>query len=109
MFPVPMLNSGGPADTSAQPPAFKPFWESTSPSMSSNSAPLDNVNSEKVNNVLVALEGISYVITKEDLGKLNPPDEYEMELKVMVEIRGYCQVSYKVHTPFSVLIVQAYS
>lgn len=85
----------------AQPSAVKPFWEP-------NSAPPDN--SEKVNSVLAALAGIGYVVTEEDLGKLNPPDEFETELKVMAEIRGYCQVSYKVRTPapFSAL-VQVYS
>lgn len=32
----------------------------------------------------------------EDLAKLNPPDEYENELQVMAEVRGYFKVSYKV-------------
>jgi hypothetical protein len=35
-------------------------------------------------------------LSAEDLGKLNPPDEYETELRVMAEVRGYFQVSYKV-------------
>jgi hypothetical protein len=47
--------------------------------------------------VLAALAEIGYVgLSKDDLGKLNPPDEYETELEVMAEIRGYFQVSYKV-------------
>lgn len=37
-------------------------------------------------------------LNAEDLGKLNPPDEYETELRVMAEVRGYFQVSYKVRT-----------
>lgn len=35
-------------------------------------------------------------VRAEDLAKLNPPDEYETELRVMAEVRGYFQVSYKV-------------
>lgn len=34
-------------------------------------------------------------VTSESLQKLNPPDEYETELKVMAEVRGYFQVTYK--------------
>lgn len=36
-------------------------------------------------------------LTLEDLGRLNPPDEYEMELQMMAEVRGYFQISYKVN------------
>ena len=32
----------------------------------------------------------------EDLGKLNPPDEFEEELQVMAEVRAYFHVAYKV-------------
>ncbi|KAH9909434.1 Dynamin central region-domain-containing protein [Fomitopsis serialis] len=40
---------------------------------------------------------LGYVgLTADDLGKLNPPDEYEEELSVMAEVRAYFQVSYKV-------------
>lgn len=35
------------------------------------------------------------------LGKLIPPDEYETELGVMAEVRGYFQVAYKVSLPCS--------
>lgn len=35
-------------------------------------------------------------LTIEDLGKLNPPDEFETELIIMAEVRGYFQVVYKV-------------
>jgi len=30
------------------------------------------------------------------LGKLNLPDEFETELRIMAEVRGYFQVAYKV-------------
>ncbi|KAI0698693.1 P-loop containing nucleoside triphosphate hydrolase protein [Earliella scabrosa] len=43
------------------------------------------------NLVELGYEGIS----AEDLGKLNPPDEYEDELQVMAEVRAYFQVAYK--------------
>jgi len=55
-----------------------------------------DADSQKISGVLAALAEIGYVgLSKDDLGKLNPPDEYETELKVMAEIRGYFQVSYK--------------
>ena len=51
---------------------------------------------ETLNAVLAALAEIGYPgLTPDDLGKLNPPDEYESELQVMAEVRGYFQVSYK--------------
>lgn len=52
---------------------------------------------EKINAALAMLAELGYVgLTAEDLGKLNPPDEYETELEVMAEVRGYFQVTYKV-------------
>jgi hypothetical protein len=54
---------------------------------------------EKINSVLALLAEVGYTgLNAEDLGKLNPPDEYETELHVMAEVRGYFQVSYKVRT-----------
>ncbi|KIY73278.1 hypothetical protein CYLTODRAFT_257737, partial [Cylindrobasidium torrendii FP15055 ss-10] len=44
---------------------------------------------------LVALAKLGYHVTGEDLGKLNPPDEYEMEMRVMAEVRSYFQIAYK--------------
>ncbi|KAE9397406.1 hypothetical protein BT96DRAFT_1020873 [Gymnopus androsaceus JB14] len=38
---------------------------------------------------------VSSLNPTELLGKLMPPDEYEKELKVMAEVRGYFQVTYK--------------
>lgn len=52
---------------------------------------------EKINAILGMLADIGYTgLNAEDLGKLNPPDEYESELRVMSEVRGYFQVAYKV-------------
>lgn len=45
--------------------------------------------------VQAGLSGASLNPT-ELLGKLTPPDEFEKELKVMAEVRGYFQVAYKV-------------
>ncbi|KAG6822615.1 hypothetical protein H0H93_005202, partial [Arthromyces matolae] len=30
-----------------------------------------------------------------DFGKMVPPDEYETEIQVMAEVRGYFQITYK--------------
>lgn len=57
---------------------------------------------EKLNTALAALAELGYKgLSVEDLGKLNPPDEYETELQVMAEVRGYFQVSYKARQIFS--------
>lgn len=46
---------------------------------------------------MASLAKLGYTgITVENLGQLIPPDEYEEELEVMAEVRGYFQVSYKV-------------
>jgi hypothetical protein len=51
----------------------------------------------KVQAALAALGECGYSgLRREDLGKLNPGDEYETELRVMAEVRGYFQVAYKV-------------
>ncbi|KAL0952897.1 hypothetical protein HGRIS_007115 [Hohenbuehelia grisea] len=50
----------------------------------------------QINLVLAALAQIGYHgLEPEDLGKLNPPDEFDTELTVMSEVRGYFQVAYK--------------
>ena len=55
------------------------------------------LRNEKINEILASLASIGYTgLTEDDLGKLNPVDEYETELHVMAEVRGYFQVSYKV-------------
>lgn len=52
---------------------------------------------QKVNAALAALAELGYTgLRAEDLGKLNPLDEYQTELEVMAEVRGYFQVAYKV-------------
>ncbi|EPQ51165.1 hypothetical protein GLOTRDRAFT_141261 [Gloeophyllum trabeum ATCC 11539] len=57
---------------------------------------LSEEDQAKVNAALAALADIGYTgITQEDLGKLNPPDEFAREINVMAQVRAYFQVSYK--------------
>ncbi|KZT22881.1 hypothetical protein NEOLEDRAFT_1180623 [Neolentinus lepideus HHB14362 ss-1] len=57
---------------------------------------LSEVDEEKINAALAALADIGYAgLTAEDLGKLNPPDEFTREIIVMAQVRAYFQVSYK--------------
>ncbi|KAF8162470.1 P-loop containing nucleoside triphosphate hydrolase protein [Mycena galopus ATCC 62051] len=49
-------------------------------------------DSEKINNVLAQLAELGYTgIAPEDFGKLRPVDEFETEITVMSEVRGYFQ------------------
>ncbi|CCL98324.1 uncharacterized protein FIBRA_00318 [Fibroporia radiculosa] len=49
-----------------------------------------------IKEALAALAKAGFIgLTTDDLGKLNPPDEFEDELNVMAEVHGYFQVSYK--------------
>lgn len=76
------------------------MWDNAPLSSPPNGATPENaVNSEKINSVLAALAEIGYTgLQEDDLSKLKPADEYETELEVMAEIRGYFQVSYKVRS-----------
>ena len=53
-------------------------------------------NEQAVREALAALAKLGLNVTEEDLGKLNPPDEYEDELALMAEVRAYFDVAYKV-------------
>ncbi|KAG6862119.1 hypothetical protein C0995_005931 [Termitomyces sp. Mi166 len=49
-----------------------------------------------INSALAALAALGYHgITEADFGKMVPPDEYETEIQVMAEVRGYFQITYK--------------
>ncbi|EIW56258.1 uncharacterized protein TRAVEDRAFT_49098 [Trametes versicolor FP-101664 SS1] len=50
---------------------------------------------ETLLSALAELTRLGYPVKEDDLGKLNPPDEYQEELEVMAEVRAYFQVSYK--------------
>lgn len=58
------------------------------------SKPLENEST--VSEALGLLARLGFIVKGEDLGKLNPPDEFEEELEIMAEVRAYFQVSYKV-------------
>ncbi|KAG5640591.1 hypothetical protein DXG03_007994 [Asterophora parasitica] len=50
----------------------------------------------QIKEALAALSALGYHGVKpEDLGRLVPPDEYETELQMMAEVRGYFQIAYK--------------
>lgn len=57
----------------------------------------DNAKQQYMREALAILARIGYPgLKEEDLGRLHAPDEYETELDVMAEVRGYFQVAYKV-------------
>ncbi|KAJ7915221.1 hypothetical protein B0H13DRAFT_1610747, partial [Mycena leptocephala] len=77
--------------------APKPQTEGSSssprPPFPSNTAGTD---AEKINTVLALLAELGYPgVVPEDLGKLRPVDEFETEITVMSEVRGYFECAYK--------------
>ncbi|KAK0211639.1 P-loop containing nucleoside triphosphate hydrolase protein [Armillaria fumosa] len=92
------INTSTPASTSAP---VVPIWDRR-PSTSGTFLPAEDISGpfasdkEKTDKALAALATLGFTgLTAEDLEKLHPVDEYETELKVMAEVRGYFQVSYK--------------
>ncbi|KAK0496696.1 P-loop containing nucleoside triphosphate hydrolase protein [Armillaria luteobubalina] len=92
------INAGTPASTSVP---VVPIWD-RHPSTSGTFLPAEDISGpfasdkEKMDKALAALAALGFTgLTAEDLEKLHPVDEYETELKVMAEVRGYFQVSYK--------------
>ncbi|ESK87740.1 hypothetical protein Moror_11277 [Moniliophthora roreri MCA 2997] len=79
-------SDANPASSQAEPVSAKP-----------SAAPqAQEPKPEAVNELLSLLAKCGYTgVTVEDLGKLKPADEYETELQVMAEVRGYFQVAYK--------------
>ncbi|KAI0820102.1 P-loop containing nucleoside triphosphate hydrolase protein [Trametes gibbosa] len=61
----------------------------------SESSMFGSAEREIVQTALAALTKLGLTVKEEDLGKLNPPDEYQEELEVMAEVRAYFQVAYK--------------
>ncbi|KAJ7143314.1 P-loop containing nucleoside triphosphate hydrolase protein [Mycena crocata] len=77
--------------------AFKPKSEGPVAGPSSAGS-VDAVMSDpdKVNSVLAQLADLGYPgVTADDFGKLRQVDEYETEITVMSEVRGYFQCAYK--------------
>lgn len=88
---TPTIAISGPSSVS---PAPLPFSFSAA---TAAARPTPAPDQEKINLALAALAELGYRgLTAEDLGKLNPSDEYETELEVMAQVRGYFQVAYKV-------------
>ncbi|KIJ68611.1 hypothetical protein HYDPIDRAFT_146952 [Hydnomerulius pinastri MD-312] len=65
------------------------------PSFTKLSTPKEESDADTVRTVLANLAQLGYTVTEDDLAKLLPSDEYEEELRVMAEVRGYFQVAYK--------------
>jgi hypothetical protein len=75
----------------------------------SPTAAIDDDYASKVSDALVALARIGYnSVTEESLGKLAITDDYETELQVMAEVRGYFQIAYKVSLMFHVVLSSSY-
>ncbi|KII84204.1 hypothetical protein PLICRDRAFT_46578 [Plicaturopsis crispa FD-325 SS-3] len=95
------VSGSKPASSKGGPPVIvttpETEFRSPAPSPSPFVLPVPQPNPvDKLNAALAALADLGYSgITAEDLGKLNPPDEYETELEAMAEVRGYFQVAYK--------------
>ncbi|KAF5376650.1 hypothetical protein D9615_007811 [Tricholomella constricta] len=69
------------------------------PQKSENKPSSDDHPAVNINKALAALSALGYHgLTAEDLGKLKAPDDYETELNVMAEVRGYFQIAYKAST-----------
>lgn len=60
---------------------------------------VSDVDQNDINEVLSILARVGHAgLKEEDLGRLHAADEYQTEMDVMAEVRGYFQVSYKVFT-----------
>ncbi|PBK78407.1 hypothetical protein ARMSODRAFT_947314 [Armillaria solidipes] len=88
-----------PFTLSSPAPGPKPSTRTPVAATQSAQAPLSDADiaakAEKLQEALTALTALGYSVKPEDLGKLNPTDMFETELKVMAEVRGYFQVAYK--------------
>ncbi|KAJ6582935.1 P-loop containing nucleoside triphosphate hydrolase protein [Mycena vulgaris] len=66
------------------------------PQAEGSGAPSPSTDPDKLNNVLAQLAELGYPgVTAEDFGKLRQVDEFETEIAVMSEVRGYFQCAYK--------------
>ncbi|KZT66613.1 hypothetical protein DAEQUDRAFT_714663 [Daedalea quercina L-15889] len=82
-----------PASTPAAPPSqFQAVQAASSLQEQTAEAEREKLESD----ALALLTQLGYKgLRLEDLGKLNPPDEFEEELQVMAEVRAYFHVAYK--------------
>ncbi|KAJ7468099.1 P-loop containing nucleoside triphosphate hydrolase protein [Mycena latifolia] len=76
--------------------AFKPQAEGSASGSQSSSTAMAMADPDKINNVLAQLADLGYPgVTADDFGKLRQVDEFETEIAVMSEVRGYFQCAYK--------------
>ncbi|KAF7360121.1 hypothetical protein MVEN_00740500 [Mycena venus] len=89
-----MSSGSTPSGLSAfKPPAKGSPSPSPRPASPSDAAMTD---SDKINNVLAQLAELGYPgVTPEDFGKLRQVDQFETEITVMSEVRGYFQCAFK--------------
>ncbi|KAF7360170.1 hypothetical protein MVEN_00745500 [Mycena venus] len=95
---APSMSSGStPSGLSKlKPPAEGSRSRSSRPVSPSNAAMTDSDWKDKVNNVLAELAELGYPgVMPEDFGKLRPVDEFETEIAVMSEVKGYFQCAFK--------------
>lgn len=109
--PFLQLDLFGGLDRSERSSGPDPHSSSTTPSLFGSPQPEPvrptptSPDSNKIREILASLAEIGYHgLVADDLRKLNHTDEYEMEIQVMGEIRGYFQVSYKVFFHSRVMI-----
>jgi hypothetical protein len=92
---TPPQSQPGASVLTAEAPPANPFETTSNGSFAGFAR--KNPHQELVRNALATLAQIRYTgLTEEDLGRLNPVDEYETELQVMAEVRAYFQIAYKV-------------
>ncbi|KAJ6487722.1 P-loop containing nucleoside triphosphate hydrolase protein [Mycena sanguinolenta] len=85
-----------PLDSTRATPSAPTFKSLEASSSSPSPTTPTMTESEKINTVLAHLAELGYTgIAPEDFGKLRPVDEFETEITVMAEVRGYFQVTYK--------------
>lgn len=89
--------------------AMLAFFSDITPRKTNGLDKSDNAKQQYMREALAILARIGYPgLKEEDLGRLNAPDEYQNELDVMAEVRGYFQVAYKVSKPRIAFAIEAY-
>ncbi|KAG6843814.1 hypothetical protein H0H87_012992 [Tephrocybe sp. NHM501043] len=84
-----------PVVTQPPTPVSQPSTPAPQPSASAEEIG-DPERQKRINEVLAGLAALGYHgVTESDLPKMIPPDEYEREIQVMAEVRGYFQIAYK--------------
>ncbi|KAJ7593810.1 P-loop containing nucleoside triphosphate hydrolase protein [Mycena floridula] len=94
------LGSGEKGAFAASPaPAITAPWLGAAPNPFQPFVPIPRSTAPLTDDVQAALAALAKIgysgLTADDLPKLLPPDEYETEIHVMAEVRGYFQVAYK--------------